>query len=282
MPSPLRGLFERIRPKQYGRKQPLILINGLAEQAESWYRNRKFWSRFFEVHTPNILAYEGEAIHRRISAREPITVEYLVGQLHTYLTQFVQTPPYHLVSSSLGGKVAVEFAVKYPELVSRVVLLCPSGMGDKERLPIIEGVVGRDAYAMVRSVFHKPRLADRDVLRYYKSKFVNRRWKTGFVKSVRGTLEHSVRERLKQVQAPTLFVTASDDRICCPKTAEEAARELPAGHFLKIEKCGHAPQIEKHRQINRLVVFFLSSPKPSANPTWTQLHLLKPARVTTK
>jgi pimeloyl-ACP methyl ester carboxylesterase len=280
MRTPLNGLLDRFRPRHYGRKQHLVLINGLAEQAESWYRNRKFWSRYFEVHTPNILAYEGEALHRRIAAREPVTVDYLVSQLHTYLDQFVQTPPYHLVSSSLGGKVAVEFAARYPQLVNRVILLCPSGMGDEEKLPIMEGVVGRDAQAMVRSVFHRPRLADREMLRYYKSKFSSRRWKTGFVKTVRGTLDHTVRERLKDVKAPTLLVTASGDKICCPRTAEAAARELPFGHFLRVEKCGHAPQIEKYKKINKLVVFFLSSPRPTAHPSWTQLLLAKPTRVT--
>lgn len=273
MPSSIKGFLDRIRPRHYGRRPPLVLINGLAEQAESWYRNRKFWSRYFEVLAPNILSYEGDALHRKIAAREPITVEYLVGQLYTYLDQFVQTPPYNLVSSSLGGKVAVEFAARYPQLVSRVVLLCPSGMGDKEQLPIIDGVMGRDAHAMVKSVFHKPRLADRDVLRYYKSRFANRRWKTGFVKTVRGTLDHCVRDRLKDVQCPTLLVTAAQDKICCPKTAEEAAKNLPCGQFLKIPRCGHAPQLEKPWLVNRLVVHFLRSTKPTTRLSWTQLLL---------
>ena len=166
MPTSIAAKFSRLRPPLYGRRPPLVLINGLAEQYESWYRNRKFWSRYFEVLTPNILVYEGEALHDRIRRREPITVDYLVKQLHTYLTEFVQTPPYHLVSSSLGGKVAVEFAVRYPELVGRVVLVCPSGMGDVEQLPIIEGMTGRDPNAKVRSVFYNPRRVDRNVLRY--------------------------------------------------------------------------------------------------------------------
>src|SRR5580704_4352225 len=139
MGSSWKSLFERIRPRSYGRKQSLVLLNGLAEQAESWYRNNRYWSRYFDVLMPNLLAYEGEALHRRIRDGLPITVDYLVEQLYVYLDQFVQTPPYHIVSSSLGGKVAVEFAAKYPEMVSRVVLLCPSGMGDKEQLPIING-----------------------------------------------------------------------------------------------------------------------------------------------
>lgn len=279
MRSPIKGLLERLRPRQYGRREPLVLINGLAEQAESWYRNRKFWARYFEVLTPNILAYEGDALHTRINAKQPITVEYLVEQLHTYLTQFVQTPPYHLVASSLGGKVAVEFAAKYPQLVNRMVLLCPSGMGDEEQLPIIEGVVGRNARAMVESVFHKPKRADGGLLRYYRAKFANRKWQKGFLRSVRGTLDHVVRGQMKQVTAPTLLVTASGDKVCDPVTAEGAARELPNGHFRKIERCGHAPQIEKHWLINRLVVDFLSSTRPTAHPSWTKLILTKAPRA---
>ena len=67
---------------------------------------------------PNLLVYEGAALHRRIDEGLPITVDYLVEQLHQYLEEFVQTPPYHLVASSLGGKVAVEYAVRYPDRVA--------------------------------------------------------------------------------------------------------------------------------------------------------------------
>src|SRR5204863_4106956 len=58
MSSPLKGILERLRPRQYARRPSLILLNGLAEQAESWYRNRRFWGRYFDVHAPNILVYE--------------------------------------------------------------------------------------------------------------------------------------------------------------------------------------------------------------------------------
>src|SRR5438105_14611116 len=99
MAASWKGLIERVRPKKYGRKRSLILINGLAEQAESWYRNVRFWGRFFDVHMPNLTAYEGDALHRRIKSGEPITVDYLVEQLRNYVDTFFQRPPYHIVSS---------------------------------------------------------------------------------------------------------------------------------------------------------------------------------------
>ncbi|HEV3385875.1 MAG TPA: alpha/beta hydrolase, partial [Gemmata sp.] len=80
----------------------------------------------------------------------------------------------------------------------------------------------------------------------------------------------------------TLLVTAEEDKICCPRTAEDAAKTLLQGHFRKIAKCGHAPQIEKPWLINRLVVDFLSSPNPTAHPSWTKLILATPTRVPPK
>ncbi len=279
MPA-LNGLFERIRPKAYGRRQPLVLVNGLAEQAESWFRNRRFWGRYFDVHLPNFLVYDGDAIHKRIDDKKEVSVDYLVEQLHGYLFNYAQTPPYHLVASSLGGKIVVEFAHRYPEMVNRMVLLCPSGMGDKESLPIMEGVRKEDWNSVVRSVFHRRRYVDRDMVRYYKAAVKNRRWKRGMLRTVNDTKEHSVRQLMSQLKVPTLLITAENDRICCPKTAEEAAAEMPEGigHFLSIPKCGHAPQIERSRKVNRLVLSFLTDPNPTAHPSWTRQFLVKPTR----
>src|SRR5262249_55600859 len=156
----LTAWLGRFRPGAYRRRPPLVLINGLAEQSETWFRNHQFWRRYFDVLMPNLLSYDGNAIHRRIDEGPPIDIDYLVDQLHRYLNDFVQTPPYHLVASSLGGKIAVEFAARYPEQVSRMVLLCPSGLGDVEQLPIVEGVRRSDLRSLVDSVFFNRRCAD--------------------------------------------------------------------------------------------------------------------------
>jgi pimeloyl-ACP methyl ester carboxylesterase len=263
----------------YARRQPLVLINGLAEQPESWFRNLGFWRRHFDVHTPNLLSYDGPALHRRIDAGLPVSVDYLVGELHHYLHSFVQSPPYHLVAASLGGKVAVEFAALYPDQVARMVLLCPSGMGDVERLPIVEGLRRSDPKGLVESVFWDPRAADAGMLAYYRRQFANRRWRTGLLRTIRGTRDHTVRDRLAEVPHPTLVVSGREDRIVDPREAAEAARRLPRGHHLSIPQCGHAPQMEKPWLINRLVAHFLTSPRPTTRPALHQLLLSRPSTI---
>ena len=253
----------------YARRAPLILINGLAEQPESWYCNLDTWRRHFDVYQPNLLAYEGAALHRRIDAGQPIDIEYLVQRLHDYLDGFVQAPPYHLVANSLGGKVAVEYAARYPDQVDRLVLLCPSGLSDVERLPVIDGVRRNDLRSLVASVFQDPGHTDPTLLAYYKKQFANRRWRSGLLRTIRGTMDHRVRARLAQVTQPTLLVVGSEDRIVDPHQAIEAAGLLPLGRLVVLQGCGHAPQIEQADVINRLVVEFLQarSPDVSQAPT---------------
>ncbi len=271
----LNGLLARFRPKAYARRPALVLLNGLAEQPETWFRNRRYWSRYFDVHAPNLLMYDGEVLQHRVATKQAISVDFLVTQLHTYLTQFVQTPPYHLVGSSMGCKVAVEFAAKYPQLVNRVVLLCPSGMGDKEKLPVAEGLKGggRNMTNVVKSVFNNVRSVDRGMLRFYEKAIEDRKWKKGLIKTTNGTFEHVIRGKLKLLQAPTLLVTGEADKVCDPLTAQDAAKDLPHGHFVMIPGCGHAPQIERHWLTNRLVAYYLSAKTPAPHPRLSRLIL---------
>jgi len=251
------------RVPSYARRAPLVLINGLAEQAESWYSNLDAWRCHFDVYQPNLLAYEGAALHRRIDAGQPIDIDYLVERLHAYLDGFVQSPPYHLVANSLGGKVAVEYAVRYPDQVARLVLLCPSGLSDVERLPVIDGVRRNDLRSLVASVFQDPGHTDPNLLAYYEKKFADRRWRSGLLRTIRGTMDHRVRDRLVEVTQPTLLVVGREDRIVDPHQAIEAAGLLRRGRLLVLEGCGHAPQIERSEFVNRLVVEFLQEASPA-------------------
>jgi pimeloyl-ACP methyl ester carboxylesterase len=270
MPAELHLEPARRRRPAYGRRPSLVLVNGLAEQAETWFLNHGYWRRHFDVYTPNLLAYDGDVLHQRIAQGLPIDVEYLVGQLQGYLDQFVQSPPYHLVASSLGGKVVVEYAIRHPDRVARLVLLGPAGMGDVEQLPIVEGVRRHDLRALIDSVFCNPRRVDPGLVAYYRLRFSDRRWRAGLLRTIRGTMGHCVRHHLADVRQPTLVVCGREDRIADPRVAAAAARDLPRGRFLLVPRCGHAPQMERPGLINRLVVSFLADGRahPSTFSYW--------------
>jgi pimeloyl-ACP methyl ester carboxylesterase len=237
---------------------PLVMINGLAEQSESWFANRNQLSRHFDVKIPEILVYDGEALHQHIDTGAEVTVDYLADRLAVYLDQFVQRPPYHLVGSSLGCQVILTYATKYPERVSKLVLLCPSGFHGDENLPTMDGVKRYHYETLVRSVFHKGRFASEELVKAFERKFQDRKWKKGVLRTLRGTVGHSVAPLLALVPHPTLVIWGESDHVLSDVPgAIRAADQILKVRQVVIPKCGHAPQIEKARLVNQLVVRYL-------------------------
>jgi pimeloyl-ACP methyl ester carboxylesterase len=274
----LRNVVDVIRPRDYRRPPSLVLINGLAEQPESWFCNRNYWSRYFDLKVPEFLVYDGPVIHRRIDEGLPITVDFFTDQLELYLDNFVQTPPYHLVSSSLGCQVVVEYAVRHPERMGKLVLLCPSGVGGEEKLPLVEGVRHNDFEALIGSVFHSPKFINPGMVRHYERQFANKTWRRGVLRTVRGTSTHNIREKLPLIHQPTLVICGQQDRIVDPEQARSAVNGLPNYEFVMIPNCGHAPQIEQAGRVNRLVVDFLNRPDlASERPTPVEQLVPKPS-----
>jgi pimeloyl-ACP methyl ester carboxylesterase len=249
-------LFANRKPR-YQRRPPLVLINGLAEQAESWYANVEAWRKHFDVLTPNLLVYDGPLLHRRIESGAAIDIEFLVEQLRLYIDSFVQQATVHLLANSMGGKVAVEFAARYPDRIGRLVLLCPAGFSQEERLPVVEGVRRNDPASVIRSVFQDNKHADQGLVEYYREKFSSRAWRSGLMRTIRGTMEHRVADRLSELSAPTLLVVGRQDRIVDPEDLIAAGSRLQNGQLVILPDCGHAPQIEEAETVNRLVIDFL-------------------------
>ena len=254
----VRKFFDMHLARAYKHPAPLVLVTGLAEQSESWFANRSTWGRQFDVKGPELLVYDGDALHRHIEAGGEVTIDYLTDRLANYLDEYAQKPPYHLVGSSLGGQIVVTYAVRHPEKVARLALICPSGFYGDENLPMIEGVRRSQYDTLVKSVFHKSHFASDELVKAIEHKFRNRKWKKGVLRTLRGTVGHSVAPLLECVPHPTLLIWGAEDQVISDVAGSvRAAERILKVRQVVIPKCGHAPQIEKARLVNQLVSRFL-------------------------
>jgi len=257
MNATVRNLFDLHRLHAF-RANPVILVNGLAEQSICWFANRRAWSRHFDVRIPELLVYDGASLHRHIDEGGEVSIDYLTDRLATYLDEFVQRPPYHLVGSSLGGQIIATFAARYPKLVSKLVFICPSGFYGDENLPMMEGVRRSQYDTLVKSVFFRSQFASDELINVIARKFQNREWKKGVLRTLRGTVGHSVADQLEKIPHPSLAIWGANDRVIAdiPGSVRAAERILKVRQVV-IPKCGHAPQIEKAHLVNQLVTRFL-------------------------
>jgi pimeloyl-ACP methyl ester carboxylesterase len=266
----------------YKGRFPVVLVNGLAEQSESWFANRAVLSRDFDLQVPEILVYDGDAIHAQIDAGGEINVDYLADRLCRFLEEFVQKAPCALVASSLGCQVAMTVAVRRPAYVSKLVLICPSGVGGSENLPVIEGVKRSDYDKLVRSVFFRSPFASADLVAAMHRKFQDRKWKKGVLRTLRGTLGNSVTNLLPQIAQPVLVIWGASDRVLSDVPAAiRAAEQIPRVRQVVIPNCGHAPQIERAALVNRLISRFLRDKLKAIPPSFAPSRYLnrRPALV---
>jgi pimeloyl-ACP methyl ester carboxylesterase len=99
-------------------------------------------------------------------------------------------------------------------------------------------------------------------------KFNDRRWKKGVLKTLRGTVGHSVAPILSQIPHPTLLIWGENDHVISDVAGSiRAADQILKVRQVVIPKCGHAPQIEKSRLVNQLVLRFLRDGLKSVPPT---------------
>jgi len=257
--SRILNLFTKGSRDAYGRTPPLILVNGLAEQSESWYLNRTEWQRHFDVHAPGILVYGGPVTQERLAERKPIDIEFLTNRLVEYLDHFVQAPPYHFIASSLGAQISVEYVARHQEKVDKLVLICPSGIGTQERLPIMEGARHGNYRGLVESTFYDGRRASPRIAKYYEQQFARKAWRQALFETVRGTKSHSVLDKLLTIHRPTLVICGQEDRIVDSEAVHDAVQYLPSFQFQMIPRCGHAPQLECPTLVNRMVLDFLTA-----------------------
>ena len=102
--------------ERFGQGHPLIILHGLFGSLENWRTLSKTFGQFFQVF----------ALDQRNHGRSPHSNEFnyhvMVEDVHAFLQQ-QQLPSTYLLGHSMGGKVAMQFAVSHPDMVDRLIVV---------------------------------------------------------------------------------------------------------------------------------------------------------------
>ena len=173
-----------------------------------------------------------------------------------------------LVGNSLGGHIALLFALAYPDLVEALVLSGSSG--------IYETTMGTTFFKRqdrefikerTEMTFYDPTHATEDLVDEMFEIVNDRPRALRLLKIARSADEETVTEQLSNLDMPTLLIWGQDDIITPPDVAEEFRDRMPNARLHFINECGHAPMIEHPNQFNDLTLDFLSELAETAHVT---------------
>lgn len=178
----------------------------------------------------------------------------------------------HLSGESLGGWVAVRFALDYPERVDRLVLNTPGG---SHANPESVGRLRVMAMACVEDPSWERIRGRLEFLMKDKSKVTDDLIATrqriyaapGMVQAMAHTnvlTDMEIRRRnmlsdddFRSLAAPTLVLWTSDDPMASVEEGRRVARLIPGATFAVMQDCGHWPQFEDPEVFNRIHTRFL-------------------------
>jgi pimeloyl-ACP methyl ester carboxylesterase len=248
----------------------LLLIHGLGGLWQNWLLNIPAFMGRYRVVAPDLPGFgRSEMPSGRISIQGYArVVDALCDRLE--LVDPV------VVGNSMGGFIGAELALAFPTRVSKLVLVSAAGISVENmwREPIM--AIGRlmaigTARAGVVSlpVTRRPRLrraALQMVVRYPEklsvglaTELVAGGGAPGFVGGLDAVLGYSFRERLPEIEVPTLIVWGRNDVLIPVDDAFEFERLIGANARAVIfEDTGHMAMLERPARFNELLERFIS------------------------
>ncbi|MCS6825176.1 MAG: alpha/beta fold hydrolase [Caldilinea sp.] len=186
-----------------------------------------------------------------------------------------------LVGSSLGGAVAVEFAIRWPEIVSSLVLIAPAGMTHQVAwslrlmtVPVLGECLtrpsrSRTAQAIRQCVADPAGVEEDDIDRAFAMASLSGA-QAAFLRLLRTYaslfgLDRRELRRLQQgmrtIQAPTLLIWGGRDRIIPLSAAYVALKHLPNAGLIVRPDSGHLVFVDEPAWFDRTLVEFVQAPE---------------------
>lgn len=232
------------------RKPVLLLLHGLFGALSNFKGIIEEFSGDFNIVTPILPIME-----------MPLKNVGLKG-LVRYIENFVDYKGFdnmHLLGNSLGGHLAQLYTLSNADKVKSVTLTGSSGL--------FENAMGnsfpkRGDYEFIRkktqSVFYSPETATKALVDEVFDTVNDRSKAIRVVITAKSAVRNNLEDKIHAIKAPTLLIWGAQDDITPPFVAEKFHELIPNTRLEFIDKCGHAPMMEKPQEFNRILRDFLS------------------------
>jgi pimeloyl-ACP methyl ester carboxylesterase len=181
------------------------------------------------------------------------------------LIQTLGLGPTHVVGLSIGGTVAMQLALDYPEAVRSLTLVntfakLHSGSSGFFRKLVRIGFVALGRMDQVgqwvaEGLFPEP---DQELLRQAAAERIASNPRGAYLRAIWAATRFDIRDRLHEINTPTLVVAGELDETVSMEAKKELADNIHGAHLVVIPDSGHATPLDAVEEFNRTMLEFLS------------------------
>jgi pimeloyl-ACP methyl ester carboxylesterase len=238
--------------RRRGAGDPLLFLHG-AGFTGRWLRFHEALARGAAVIAPEHIGFGATPPQDWLEGFDDLVLHYEDLRLALGLERF------DLVGYSLGGWIAAEYAVFYPERVRSLTLITPAGLQLPDRPPFAD-LFSMTPEQLFATIFNDPAniaevmvdVEDLDtVVHLYEESSTLARllWNPRY--------DRKLPRRLRRVRGPALVVGAEEDRLVPNEACERYAELLPDARLQRIPGTGHALVVEQPEATAKAILDFV-------------------------
>lgn len=254
-----------------GQGEPLVMIQGIGADRTAW----RFHTPTFKKHY-RVVTFDNRGVGKSDKPTGPYSTKMMADDT-VGLMNHLDIEKAHILGVSMGGLIAQELAINYPERVLRLVLISTFARRDESsglspelfqalgydegyseddflrNTPVIEQVATSVYLALNKRLYKIIALLLMPLIKFQ----IRQMGTTGILGQQEALLGHDTADRLGIIKAPTLVITGSKDRVFKPSSSEVIAELIPNARLVKVDGGSHSFALEMRSRFNREVLDFL-------------------------
>lgn len=259
----------RLHTTILGSGPPLIFLHGLFGRGENWLTIAKTFAPYYTVYLPD-LRNHGQSFHANSHNYTDLSDDLYLWCEQNQITQSA------LIGHSMGGKVAMTFTLRHPELVNRLVVvdMTPINYNNSYTDELKQSIA-------IMCELDLTHFTNREqILSTLREKLKNRRMVGFFIKNIKKDKNnrfywqcnlavfqqnvHVIRDSLEAYRPsspckiPTLFLYGSDSEYTVSSFQRESKKYFSHSLFVPIKKAGHWVHSDQPNDFCRIVALFLN------------------------
>lgn len=258
---------------EVGEGEPVLFVHGLAGCWRNWLENVPWFGRNYRA-----IALDLPGFGHSPKPTWEISMASYGRLIHDFCERLGLDRVAALVGNSMGGFVSTEAVIQRPERFERLVLVSAAGISFAEakgrRVDAVARMIeaaaphllnGDRNLFLTRSlgrkiafgrVFRNPNKLRPELLKEQATPGLSA---PGFADAMISIAGYDTRERLPEIEIPTLVVWGLNDQIVPVEAALGYHRLIPNSRLEIFERTGHLPQLERPARFNPLVEEFIAS-----------------------
>lgn len=244
-----------------GTGEAVVFLHGVGGNRSNWAEQLQVFGRHFLA-----IAWDARGYGDSDDYEGQLEFQDFSADLARMLDRF-KLDAAHIVGLSMGGNIALDFAVRHPDRV-RSLVLCDTDRGmshipESERQdflrlrrdPLLDGKAIADVVAGIVDSLSSPYASEH--ARRALTDSMLRVHKDTYIKSVEATVNFDIRHEIHRITCPTLVVVGEFDRLTPLSEAKALCAGIPDARLVVIPKAGHVSNLEQPDVFNRHVLRFL-------------------------